>query len=52
MSEEEEAIKELMSMSQDELDLVPYDTVKLICQAKAVSVILRCVITEYRLFIM
>jgi hypothetical protein len=34
MSEEEEAIKELMSMSQDELDLVPYDTVKLICQAK------------------
>ena len=35
MSEEEEAIKELMSMSQDELDLVPYDTVKLICQAKS-----------------
>jgi hypothetical protein len=34
MSEEEEAIKELMSMSQTELDLVPYDTVKLICQAK------------------
>jgi len=34
MSEEEDAIKELMSMSQDELDLVPYDTVKLICQAK------------------
>jgi hypothetical protein len=32
--EEAEAIKELMSMSQKELDLVPYDTVKLICQAK------------------
>ena len=34
MSEEEEAIKELLAMTDKKLDLVPYDTVKLICQAK------------------
>lgn len=31
---EEEAIKELKNMSREEIDLVPYDTLKLICQAK------------------
>lgn len=34
MSEEEEAIDTLLKMSLPELDLVPFDTVKLICQAK------------------
>jgi len=34
MTEEEEAIDILLKMSKSELDLVPYDTVKLICQAK------------------
>jgi hypothetical protein len=31
---EEEAIKELLNMSESQLLLVPFDTVKLICQAK------------------
>lgn len=34
MDSEEDAIQELMSMSQKELDLVAYDTVELICQVK------------------
>jgi len=34
MNEEEEAIQELMKMSDKELDMVPFDVVKLICQVK------------------
>lgn len=34
MTEEEEAIQELKSMSRAELDLVPFDTFKWVCQAK------------------
>lgn len=33
-TEEESAIQELKSMSRAELDLVPYETVKWVCQAK------------------
>lgn len=34
MNDEEEAIKELMAMSESEIEMVPFDVVKLICQVK------------------
>ena len=34
MTDEEEAIKELMEMSREQLDLVPFDTLKWICAFK------------------
>jgi len=37
MDEEEKAIEELMKMELSELDMVPYEIVKLICQAKGCS---------------
>lgn len=33
-SEEKEAIKEMMAMSDEEIIMVPFETVKWICQAK------------------